>query len=108
MDLDLTFPKTIKKILAKYETKPFKGMGQNFLINRQALEKIIKSADFKPKDIVLEVGPGIGTLTVELAKVVKKVIAVEKDKKMCEILKETLSDFKNIKIINDDILKIEN
>jgi len=106
MDLDLSSPKTIKDILTKYETKPFKGMGQNFLVNRQTLEKIVSSADLKTEDVVLEVGPGLGTLTAELAKSAGRVIAVEKDQKMCEILKETLSGFENIQIINDDILKI--
>jgi len=106
MDLDLSSPKTIKEILTRYETKPFKGMGQNFLVNKQALEKIINSADLKTEDVVLEVGPGLGTLTMELAKNAGKVIAVEKDQKMCQILKETLKDYKNIEIINDDILKL--
>ncbi|MBI3631488.1 MAG: 16S rRNA (adenine(1518)-N(6)/adenine(1519)-N(6))-dimethyltransferase [Candidatus Staskawiczbacteria bacterium] len=106
--MDLSSSKTIKELLAKYETKPSKGMGQNFLVNKSVLKKITESADLKSKDTVLEIGPGIGTLTAELANVVKKVIAVEKDRYMCQILKETLKDYKNIKIINDDILKIEN
>ncbi len=105
MNFDLSSSKTIKEILVKYETKPSKGMGQNFLVNKSVLEKIINSADLKPEDTVLEVGPGIGTLTAGLANVVKKVIAVEKDRNMCQILKETLKDYKNIEIINDDILK---
>lgn len=103
--MDLSSTKTIKEILTKYETKPFKGMGQNFLVNKNVLEKIIMSAELKAGDTVLEVGPGIGTLTQELAKNAKKVIAVEKDRHMCQILKETLKDYKNIEIINDDILK---
>ena len=105
MNFDLSSPKTVKEILTKYETKPSKGMGQNFLVNKGALEKIIKSADLKKEDVVLEVGPGIGTLTQELAKSVSKVIAIEKDKKMIEILKETLKEFKNVEIIQGDILK---
>jgi len=80
-------------------------MGQNFLINPRILQKIIQTADLK-NDIVLEVGPGLGTLTQELAKKAKKVIAVEKDKQMAEALKEILKDFKNIEIIQEDILKI--
>jgi 16S rRNA (adenine1518-N6/adenine1519-N6)-dimethyltransferase len=82
-------------------------LGQNFLIDRLVLKKIIDSADLQPNDIVLEIGPGIGTLTLELAKRVKKVIAVEKDKRMVEILKETLKDLKNIEIIKEDILKLD-
>ncbi len=106
--MDLTSPKIIKELLFQYDTRALKGLGQNFLINKNILQKIIETANLKATDIILEIGPGIGTLTKELAQRVKKVIAVEKDKKMCEILKETLSDFKNIKIINGDILKIEN
>jgi len=80
-------------------------MGHNFLINPRVLQKIIETADLK-NDIVLEVGPGLGTLTQELAKKAKKVIAVEKDKQMNEVLKETLKDFDNIEIVEGDILKI--
>jgi 16S rRNA (adenine1518-N6/adenine1519-N6)-dimethyltransferase len=105
MNLDLSSPKIIKEILTKYETKPSKGMGQNFLVNKKILEKIIISSDLKSDDTVLEVGPGLGTLTQELAKIVGNVIAIEKDRYMCQILEETLQDYKNIKIINDDILK---
>ena len=97
----------IKNLLNKYETKPSKGLGQNFLIDENVLKKIIESADIKMNDIILEVGPGIGTLTRELAKLSKKVIAVEKDKTMVEILKKTTKDFKNIEIIQGDILKSE-
>ena len=105
MNFDLSSQKTVKEILTEYKTVPSKGMGQNFLVNKGALEKIIKSADLKKEDVVLEVGPGIGTLTQELAKSVSKVIAIEKDKKMIEILKETLKEFKNVEIIQGDILK---
>ncbi len=80
-------------------------MGQNFLVNQGALNKIIEAAELTAKDIILEVGPGIGTLTKELAKRAGKVITVEKDKLMIEILKETLKDYKNIETINDNILK---
>ena len=97
----------IKNLLNKYETKPSKGLGQNFLIDENILKKIIESAGIKINDIILEVGPGIGTLTRELTKLSKKVIAVEKDKTMVEILKETTKDFKNIEIIQGDILKSE-
>lgn len=79
-------------------------MGQNFLINPRILQKIIETADLQ-NDIVLEVGPGLGTLTQELSKKAKKVIAIEKDKQMVEALKETLKDFKNVEIIQGDILK---
>ena len=103
---------TIKNLLKKYQTRPSKRLGQNFLIDKRVLKKIIEAADLKPGDLILEIGPGIGTLTKELAKKVKKVIAVEKDSKMIEILKETLKDHKNVEIIKADIrnwkLKIRN
>jgi len=105
--MELTSPKTIKNLLEKYGARPFKGWGQNFLIDKSILKKIIESANLKPNDVVLEIGPGIGTLTQELAKRAKKVIAVEKDKKMVEILNETVRDFKNIKVIKEDVLKFK-
>jgi len=105
--VDLTSPKTIKELLSKYETRPSKGLGQNFLIDKNVLEKIIKAADIKPTDTILEVGPGIGTLTAELAEHAKQVIAVEKSETMCQILKETLSNYKNVEIINADILRYQ-
>ena len=106
--MDLTSSKTIKELLSRYETRPSKGLGQNFLIDKNILKKIISTAEIKPDDTILEVGPGIGTLTAELAQKAKKVISIEKDKTMVEILKETLKDYKNIEIVNGDILKIEN
>src|SRR3989339_1355910 len=106
--MDLTSPTTIKEILSKYSARPSKGLGQNFLIDKKVLKKIIGAADLNKNDVVLEVGPGIGTLTQELAKNAKKVIAVEKDKIMIKILGETLKDYKNIEIINGDILRILN
>jgi 16S rRNA (adenine1518-N6/adenine1519-N6)-dimethyltransferase len=106
--MDLTSPKNIKILLDKYEAKPSKGLGQNFLIDKNVLDKITNSADIRPGDFILEVGPGIGTLTQELARRAKKVTAVEKDKIMIEILKETLKDFDNFEVIEGDILKTKN
>lgn len=96
----------IKKLLSKRSLQPLKRLGQHFLIDKKVLQRIIRAANLKPGDIVLEIGPGIGTLTLELVKKVKKVLAVEKDSRMVEILKETLKSFGNIKIIQGDILKI--
>ena len=106
--MDLTSPKIIKELLAKHDTQPFKGLGQNFLINAPVLDKITQGAQLNSEDTVLEVGPGIGTLTQELAKRVKRVVAIEKDRAMIEILKETLKGYKNIEIMQGDILKITN
>ncbi|MCK4520825.1 ribosomal RNA small subunit methyltransferase A [Candidatus Parcubacteria bacterium] len=103
--MNLSSKKIIKEILKKYNIKPSKKFGQNFLIDKTVIRKIIKTAELKPKDVVLEIGPGIGALTQEIATRAGKVIAVEKDPKMCEVLKETLKDFDNIKIIKGDIIK---
>ena len=89
------------------EIKPIKRLGQVFLIKKIYLKKIANNAKVSKEDIVLEVGPGTGNLTIELAKKVKKVIAVEKDKRMCDILKEILAKekIKNVEIVNQDILQ---
>ncbi|OGZ66959.1 MAG: ribosomal RNA small subunit methyltransferase A, partial [Candidatus Staskawiczbacteria bacterium RIFCSPHIGHO2_02_FULL_34_9] len=84
---------------------PNKILGQNFLINKPTLDKIIKSADLTKDDIVLEVGPGLGTLTRELATNSKRVITIEKDKRITEILRENLKEYNNIETLEGDILK---
>jgi len=105
--MDLTSKKTIKELLEKHETSPLKRLGQNFLIDKGILEKIITAGDIQPTDTILEIGPGLGLITQQLAQKAKKVIAVEKDSKMCRILEETLKDYSNIEIIQKDILKHE-
>ncbi|MDO8435850.1 MAG: 16S rRNA (adenine(1518)-N(6)/adenine(1519)-N(6))-dimethyltransferase RsmA [bacterium] len=106
--MDLFLKKNINYLLKKYQTRPSKGFGQNFLIDKGVIRKIISTAQLMPEDTVLEIGPGLGSLTQELAKRVKTVISVEKDGRMVDILKETLRDCKNVKIIQGDILKIFN
>ena len=98
--MDLTSVKTIKELLEKYNAKASKGLGQNFLVHQLTLKRIIEAAELNPTDTVLEIGPGLGTLTQELAKYAKKVIAIEKDWVMVEMLKETLQNFKNTDVIN--------
>jgi len=105
--MDLTSRKNIKNLLKKYQLRPLKRFGQNFLIDQGALRKIIVAADLKNQDIVLEIGPGIGTLTQALAERAKKVMAVEKDWRLIDILKETLKGFQNIEIIQGNILKVK-
>lgn len=97
----------IKNLLKKYGIKPSRGLGQNFLIDKGVVKKVIEAAELSSEDIVLEIGPGLGNLTQELTKRVGSVIAVEKDEKMVEILRENLKDFKNLEIIQGDILKSE-
>ncbi len=95
-------------ILRQYHLHPSKRLGQNFLIDRKVLYKIIGASDLSENDIVVEVGPGLGILTIELARRVKKVVAVEKDKKMIAVLKEILEENKirNVEIVQGDILKL--
>jgi len=97
---------SLKKLLQKYHFRPDKRLGQHFLISRKALQKIIQAAELSKEDVVLEIGPGLGILTEQLAQKVKRVVAVEKDKRMVQILKDVLRDYKNIQIIQNDILKL--
>lgn len=106
--MDLTSPKNIKELLRQNGIRPSKTMGQNFLISKTVLKRIIDAAGLSQQDIVLEVGPGIGTLTQELTRRAKQVIAVEKDTRMIEILFETLKKCNNVQIVQEDILKIFN
>ncbi|MBI4836878.1 MAG: 16S rRNA (adenine(1518)-N(6)/adenine(1519)-N(6))-dimethyltransferase [Candidatus Portnoybacteria bacterium] len=98
----------IQTILHQYRLRPSKKLGQNFLIDRKVLYKIIGASDLSKNDTVVEVGPGLGILTIELARRVKKVIAVEKDARMIVALKENLTENKieNVEIIQGDILKL--
>lgn len=106
-DANLSLMAKTKEIINRYDFAFKKNFGQNFLIDERVLNKIIAAADITPEDTVLEVGPGIGTLTQALARHAKKVIAVEIDKTLVPILREVLSDFDNIEIINNDILKVD-
>ncbi len=105
--MNLISKNVVKQVLDKYQIRPLKRLGQNFLISKKALNDFINACDLKKNDVVLEIGSGLGTITQEIAKKVKTVIAIEKDKKMCEIMKQTLRDFENIEIINQDILKLK-
>ena len=94
-------------VLDKYKFNFQKRFGQNFLIDAHILDKIVDGAGVGPDDCVLEIGPGIGTMTQYLAERAKKVIAVEIDKALIPILNDTLSSYNNVTIINDDILKVD-
>ena len=106
--MNLTSPKTIKELLAKHQAKPSKFMGQNFLIDNLVLDKIVKAGEVNLTDTILEIGPGLGTLTQVLTKHAKKVIAIEKDHTMIKILQQTINSFKNTEIIQADILQTTN
>lgn len=103
----LGHPQKTIEIIKKYEFAFQKKFGQNFLIDTHVLEKIIDSAGVTKEDCVLEIGPGIGTMTQYLAEEAGHVIAVEIDTKLIPILNETLADYDNVTIINEDILKVD-
>lgn len=96
-----------KFIMKKYGIYANKSLGQNFLIDDEVVARIIESANISNEDLVIEIGPGLGTLTGELLKVAKKVIAIELDTRMIEILQDRFSLYDNIEIINKDVLKID-
>ena len=103
---NLTNINTIKELLEKYGFKFSKSLGQNFLINPSVCPKIAELGKAEEGYGILEIGTGFGTLTAELAKRADKVTAVEIDSRLLPVLEETLSDFNNINVINDDIMKV--
>lgn len=100
-------PKATAEVLKKYNFRFQKKFGQNFLIDSHVLDKIITAADIKDDDMILEIGPGIGTLTQLLAYNARKVVIVEIDNNLIPILEYTLKDYDNVRIINEDILKLD-
>ncbi|MEG1294583.1 MAG: 16S rRNA (adenine(1518)-N(6)/adenine(1519)-N(6))-dimethyltransferase RsmA [Clostridium sp.] len=107
MRMDLGNPSNTIEVIRKYGFAFQKKYGQNFLIDANILEKIVESAGITSEDCVLEIGPGIGTMTQYLADRAGKVIAVEIDNKLIPILEDTLNEFDNVIIINKDILKVD-
>ncbi|MBD3208710.1 MAG: ribosomal RNA small subunit methyltransferase A [Candidatus Nealsonbacteria bacterium] len=99
--------KTVKKVLKKHKVHPKKILGQNFLVDKNILEKIAKVTDVSSKETLLEIGAGIGNLTFRLAQEAKKVIAVEKDEKLSRILKQLSQELgiKNVEVITQDVLE---
>ncbi len=100
-------PKNTIEVLKRYDFIFQKKYGQNFLIDGNILEKIIASAEISKEDCIIEIGPGIGTMTQYLAEAAREVIAVEIDRSLIPILEDTLSTYDNITIINKDILKVD-
>ena len=100
-------PQKTIEVLQKYDFTFQKKFGQNFLIDTHVLDKIISAAHITKEDMVLEIGPGIGTMTQYLAEAAGKVIAVEIDKNLIPILSDTLSEYQNVRIINEDVLKLD-
>lgn len=104
---NLGIPSNTIEVLQKYNFNFQKKFGQNFLIDTHVLEKIIDASEITKEDCVLEIGPGIGTMTQYLAESAREVIAVEIDKALIPILGDTLKEYDNVTIINDDILKVD-
>jgi len=100
-------PQETIAVLQKYGFRFQKKYGQNFLIDPRVLEKIVRAADITPEDFVLEIGPGIGTMTQYLAEAARAVAAVEIDRNLIPILADTLGEYKNVTVINEDILKVD-
>lgn len=103
----LSNPQVTIETIKKYDFAFQKKFGQNFLIDSHVLDKIILAAGVTKKDVVLEIGPGFGTMTQYLAETAKEVIAVEIDKTLIPILQETLKEYDNVTLINEDILKVD-
>ena len=102
--MELTQPKVIKEIASKFGFSFSKGLGQNFLLDKNVLTEIVDAAE--PGDGVVEVGPGFGVLTRELAKSSEKVVTIELDNRLFPVLEYTLEEFDNVKVVEGDILKI--
>lgn len=107
MNKELYMPSKTKQVIADHGFRFSKSLGQNFLIDGNIITKICEGADIGEADGVIEIGPGIGTLTQQLSKYAKKVVAVELDTKLLPILEETLEGLDNVKVINDDILRVD-
>ena len=104
---NLGTPQNTIEIIKKYDFVFQKRYGQNFLIDTHVLDKIIRAAGVTKEDMVLEIGPGIGTMTQYLAEAAREVAAVEIDRNLIPILEETLSDYENVTVINEDILQMD-
>ena len=100
-------PRRTIEVLQKYEFVFQKKFGQNFLIDTHVLDKIVAAAKISKEDFVLEIGPGIGTMTQYLASAAREVFAVEIDRALIPILEDTLQDYSNVTILNEDILKVD-
>lgn len=103
----LGIPQNTIEILQKYDFHFQKKYGQNFLIDTHVLEKIVRAAEITAEDFVLEIGPGLGTMTQYLCEKARRVVAVEVDRKLIPVLEETLSGYDNVAVLNEDVLKID-
>ena len=105
--MKLYAPSTIQAIKERHNFQLSKSLGQNFITDKSVIEKIVEGSDVTENDLVIEIGPGIGVLTAEAAESAAKVVAIEIDKKLIPILAETLGEYDNIRVVNQDILKTD-
>ncbi|MCI5722282.1 MAG: 16S rRNA (adenine(1518)-N(6)/adenine(1519)-N(6))-dimethyltransferase RsmA [Firmicutes bacterium] len=105
--MKLYAPSTIREIKEKYGFKLSKSLGQNFLTDKNIIDKIIDATEITDEDLIIEIGPGIGVLTAEACQKAKRVVAVEIDRNLIPILEDTLSEYNNVEIINQDVLKTD-
>ncbi len=105
--MKLSNPSELKSVIEKHGFSFSKSLGQNFLIDQNVLDKIVEGSGIDKNWGVLEIGPGAGTLTRELAKSAKRVVAVEIDKSLIPLLEDTLSDFDNASVVNQDVMKVD-
>lgn len=105
--LKLTSPSTIKYIMEKYGFRFSKSLGQNFLIDEQIIERIVDGAEIGPEDDILEIGPGIGVMTQAMAERARKVVAIEIDRALIPVLKETLAEQDNVEVIHGDVMQVD-
>ena len=103
----LSSHRATKEVVNKHNFKFSKSLGQNFLIDDNVIDRILEGARLSETDKIIEVGPGIGTLTIEMGKVAENVVSIEIDKTLIPILKETLADLDNVEVVNEDILKVD-
>ena len=105
--MKLYAPSTIEAIKEKHRFQLSKSLGQNFITDKNVIERIVEGAGPTEDDLVIEIGPGIGVLTAEAAQQAAKVVAIEIDSKLIPILDETLAEYDNVEVINQDILKTD-
>lgn len=103
----LTSPSTIKYIMDKYNFRFSKSLGQNFLIDEQTVDRICEGAEIGPEDDILEIGPGIGVMTQAMAQRARKVVAIEIDRALIPVLKETLAECDNVEVIRGDVMEVD-
>lgn len=107
MEINLLSPARVKGLLAAHGLRPKKRLGQNFLIDRNVLRKIIEAAELDERSAVLEIGPGLGTVTLDAARTADKVVAVEADRDLIPVLEETLKGCENVEIVSADFLRLD-